>query len=415
MKYKEGFSRQLVESFIKPFNPTHLLDPFAGIGTAPLVASWNGSKATGIEVMPVGVRTAESISYVANGAAESSVCDASKKLIAHLRQNHKPSEEYGFSHVKITEGAFSTETERELARARQFLDGMDDPKMRQLLNFACMSVLEESSFTRKDGQYLRWDHRAKRKLRAKFDIGPITPFPYALQHRLTQIQEDMSRLKLEDHEVNPEFKIGSSLELLSKLPDRTFDFVLTSPPYANRYDYSRTYALELAWLGYDQTGFSNLRQSLLSATVENKSKITLLKDTYLHDPKPLEHATSLYKEQGALHEVLGQLRMKSDELSNKNVIRLIEGYFLEMALVIVELGRLVSQGGVVIMVNDNVQYHGEEIPVDFILADFAEGSGFKCENIWALPRGKGNSSQQMVRFGRRELRKCIYRWIKVDD
>ena len=32
------------------------------------------------------------------------------------------------------------------------------------------------------------------------------------------------------------------------------------------------------------------------------------------------------------------------------------------------------------MVNDNVQYHGEEIPVDLILSDFAEQSGFLPES-----------------------------------
>ena len=62
------------------------------------------------------------------------------------------------------------------------------------------------------------------------------------------------------------------------------------------------------------------------------------------------------------------------------------------------------------MVNDNVQYHGEEVPVDLILSDIAEACGFECEEISVLPRGKGNASQQMGRFGRRELRKCVYHW-----
>ena len=83
-----------------------------------------------------------------------------------------------------------------------------------------------------------------------------------------------------------------------------------------------------------------------------------------------------------------------------------------MAVIIAELGRIVRPGGTVVMVNDNVQYHGEEVPVDLILSDYAERSGFVCENIWALPRGKGNSSQQMGRFGRRELRKCVYKWVR---
>ena len=112
--------------------------------------------------------------------------------------------------------------------------------------------------------------------------------------------------------------------------------------------------------------------------------------------------------------MLTQLETRAHELSNKNVIRLIEGYFLEMALVVAELGRIVRPSGVVVMVNDNVQYHGEEVPVDFILGDFAEQSGFDCSNIWVLPTGKGNSSQQMARFGRRELRKCVYKWVRRD-
>ena len=76
------------------------------------------------------------------------------------------------------------------------------------------------------------------------------------------------------------------------------------------------------------------------------------------------------------------------------------------------LGPLV-RGGRVFMINDNVCYHGEEVPVDLILSYFAEQYGFRCRAIWTLPRGKGNSSQQMGRFGRREIRKCVYDWEKI--
>ena len=85
-----------------------------------------------------------------------------------------------------------------------------------------------------------------------------------------------------------------------------------------------------------------------------------------------------------------------------------------MSLIVAELGRLVRPGGKVVMVNDNVQYHGEEVPVDLILSDYAEQSGFTCNKIWTLERGKGNSSQQMGRFGRCELRKCVYFWERLD-
>jgi len=76
------------------------------------------------------------------------------------------------------------------------------------------------------------------------------------------------------------------------------------------------------------------------------------------------------------------------------------------------MGRILKPGGKVIMVNDNVRYNGEEIPVDLILSEFAASAGMQTDNIWILERGKGNSSQQMGLHGRKELRKCIYVWSK---
>lgn len=89
---------------------------------------------------------------------------------------------------------------------------------------------------------------------------------------------------------------------------------------------------------------------------------------------------------------------------------MVRGYFLEMACVIHELGRKVMSGGTVVMVNDNVRFGGLPIPVDCILSDFAEFSGFEIRAISTLPRGKGNSSQQMGKYGRAEIRKCVYVW-----
>lgn len=83
-----------------------------------------------------------------------------------------------------------------------------------------------------------------------------------------------------------------------------------------------------------------------------------------------------------------------------------------MSFVIYGLARLLKSGGIVTMVNDNVRYAGEEVPVDLILSDIAESFGLRTRHIWTLGRGKGNSSQQMGYYGRTELRKCVYVWEK---
>jgi len=277
-----------------------------------------------------------------------------------------------------------------------------------------VSVLEEASYTRKDGQYLRWDRRGQRP-RSSLDLGSIPQFSTVLAERLTVIAEDIPHLKTQIGGNHPDLYTGSSLDMLKNIPSGAFDMVITSPPYANRYDYTRTYALELAWMGFDQEAFTTMRQQLLSATVENKTKREELAGDYSANRKVFDQAMQMFDNQGAVHEVLSILRARQAELSNKGILTLIHEYFFEMAVIIAELGRIVRPGGVVIMVNDNVQYHGEEVPVDFILADFAETAGFYCDSIWTLPRGKGNASQQMARFARTEMRKCVYRWVRTND
>ena len=81
-------------------------------------------------------------------------------------------------------------------------------------------------------------------------------------------------------------------------------------------------------------------------------------------------------------------------------------------MVVGQLARVTRPRGKLVMVNDNVRYEGVEIAVDLILSDIAEQCGWRCDSIETLPRGKGNSSQQMAKYGRKEMRKCIYRWTR---
>ena len=413
MRYKEGFSGELVDALIEDAESKSVLDPFSGAGTTPLTAAGRGLNSAGIEIMPVGVLASNALACAANGLDRKDFESAGQSLLEQVESQRTPDKTFAFPHVRITESAFPEHTEAGLAKAREFIAHTGDAANALMLNFACMSVLENISYTRKDGQYLRWDYRSGRKLRTRLDKGPIQSLPQALSARLGEILEDVESLKVKYGAKMPKFIMGSCLKALRELPDGAFDTVITSPPYANRYDYTRTYALELAWLGCDQKDFSMLRQDLLSATVENKSKRAWLESCY-GDSALLKRALHMFEDQIALQEALSILEDHIKELSNPHVIRLLRGYFQEMAVVISELARVVSAGGTVYMVNDNVQYHGEEIPVDLILSDFAEQAGFECQHIWLLAQGKGNSSQQMGKFGRREIRKCMYKWVKTN-
>ena len=77
-----------------------------------------------------------------------------------------------------------------------------------------------------------------------------------------------------------------------------------------------------------------------------------------------------------------------------------------------ELQRVCRSGAYVAFVNDNVRYAGEIIPVDMLSTNLAEQVGFEPIRIYVLPQRKGNSSQQMGRYGRAALRKSITIWRK---
>jgi DNA modification methylase len=427
-KYKEGFSSALVKYFLTEFGdkPGKLLDPFAGAGTTLFAGQELGWKSYGVEILPVGVfvmQTREALNDIGIEKLRATV----KNLWTELAKIDDY--ETHINHISITKDAFSNETEILLNKFLTYCSKIKDKKTQTVLRFAAFSILEEISFTRKDGQYLRWDYRSKRDLSGKpFDKGKILSFKEALNHKLNQIVSDLSpnqSINLFEqfpsngngHKSHPAKIIeGSCLEELPKFEDEFFDFVVTSPPYCNRYDYTRTYALELVYLGNNSDQVRNLRQAMLSCTVENKEKVDFLKQFYssINKLEIFERVIEVYNNSNAMTEVnsvLDELN-KLEKLNNTNITRMVRNYFLEMCFVVYEMARITKSGGYCVIVNDNVRYGGEEIPVDLILSEFAENFGFNINKIFVLPRGKGNSSQQMGNYGRTEVRKCVYLWQK---
>jgi len=426
-KYKEGFSGSMVDYFLGniPLETGTLLDPFAGSGVALFESGIFGWDSVGVELMPLGKYIFETRKAAA-GVDIERLSEAIKKVesidFGRIKEN-----DISYNHITITRGAFPEENEKQLNGYLNYCHSyIDDPDTRQLLLFSAFSILEEISFTRKDGQYLRWDYRANRdKIKSKFSKGKILDFKEATLSKLNQVKSDITshseQLTMFENRGNIDldridFRQGSSLYILPQIPGKSIDVVITSPPYCNRYDYTRTYALELAFLGLGEEDVKNLRQDMLSCTVENRKKTDQLKRFYdsIGRNDTYQRVLKTFNSINALHEVIDILEGKRvrKELNNPNIVRMVYNYFLEMSFIIYEMARILKNGGYVIMVNDNVRYAGEYIPVDLILSEIASHAHLETKEIQVLSRGKGNSSQQMGNYGRRELRKCVYIWIK---
>lgn len=421
-KYKEGFASVLVKHILSEYHPLpgRVLDPFAGAGTTLFAGSELGWQATGVELLPVGLFVMD-----VRRAVDRVNLSELRRAVVSFWESIETVEQTRvfFQHIPITKDAFPEKTDELLNKYIAYCETIVNHDLRKVLLFAAFTILEEISFTRKDGQYLRWDSRCSRELKGKFDKGRIYTFEESISKKLNQILND-----LDQHGFGPLFQQesiqagpitvlpGSCLDVLPTLESDTFDFVVTSPPYCNRYDYTRTYALELVFLGCTNDQVRELRQTMLSCTVENKEKIAYLRTAYAARgaQEMFSSVLEAYQNTGAMTEVnnvLDELN-NAGKLNNTNVARMVKNYFLEMCFVIAELARTLTPGGHVAMVNDNVQYGGEEIPVDLILSEFADCFGLDTEKIFVLPQSKGNSSQQMGSYGRTEIRKCVYLWRK---
>lgn len=253
--------------------------------------------------------------------------------------------------IPIIDLAFSSNVQEQILFLKEQIDGFES-SIRNFLMLGLLSILESVSSTSKDGQFLRL-------------VEKTIPEPReVLRTTLTTMIEDLSGTLPFVSKLKGNGKVramlGDAREMC--LPQRfhgKIDAVITSPPYLNRYDYTRSYALELCLLSIkNHHEMVSLRHSLLRSHIESRN----------HENKEVDLP--------ALDEIVAQLSQK--ELNNNRVPIMVKGYFEDMNLVIQNLATYLKPGGKVAFVVANAQFTGESVPTDLMLSELATQHGFSC-------------------------------------
>lgn len=373
-KYKEGFSRQLVFNLLKQWelpDSTLVFDPFSGCGTTLLACKELEYPALGMDILPIAVFVSK-----VKLLDWKNLDDLSWSVDELLRRRFKKPR-LKFPDVKIIPLAFDPEVQEQILSF--------DPPIQDFLMLGLISILEGVSRTSKDGQFLRLVER---------EIPPVKDI---LRRQLSQMLLD---LRMQQACL---FKGGASrVEVIEgdarsqdDIPRRyrgRIGAVITSPPYLNRYDYSRTYSLELCTLFVeDFDDLRKIRHSLLRSHIESRTI----------SGKEIKIS--------ALDEILECLAYK--KLNNNRIPVMINGYFEDMNQVIANLAHNMKAGGLVALVVANARFEGEMVPTELILSEIAQSNDFTTEAIW-ITRYKGNSSQQMAKYGRVPVRESVIFWRK---
>jgi hypothetical protein len=383
-RYKEAFAFRFVDEWITRLGlglHDYVLDPFCGMGTTLFSASCRGIPCLGIDRLPVATFIAETLPlfFQLRPGELSSAFELLQRVVPDAEPASVAMD------VAIMSVAFPPDVLLTLRRWKTAIDALKYP-LRDVFLLLFLSILESCSYTSKDGQFLRLR-------RDKRIADPET----ALAGKVLQAEEDLQRARILGWPARfrPFRVLLGDTRTLEAVP---FEFpptaIITSPPYANRYDYTRTYSLELCFhFVRDFCELRELRHQLLRSHIESRLE-------------PHEEVTH-----PAVQELVEFLRSLGKALNNPRIPDMLTAYFVDMRKIVQEWWKVLCPSAKIVMVVDNVRFEGRLLPVDLILSEMAEEEGFAVEEI-IVARYKGNSSQQMGRYGRVPVRESVLVWRK---
>ena len=366
--YKEGFSPVLVEKIFNEFeidNTCVVCDPFCGAGTTLAVAKAKGISSIGFEVNPFAafITKVKTEDYSKEDMAEFKFLLGNLAKVDATQQMELPDNEY-------LRRIFEPEMLLAQLNIRKYITDLPESKAKELLFFSWICTLEGCSLYRKAGNGLKI-----KKCPPCYDTGGAFSFALGLiNDKASSMIEDFS---IEDNGPIPKVYVESVTTMENHISNEALDLVLFSPPYANCFDYTKIYYLEL-WFG----GFVN-------STNEQKDIRMKSLRSHCHATWPDRYTNFNLPELN--NQIIPLLRQQ--KLWTTRIPDMLNGYFADMEESLRQIYNALKNGGHCAIVVSNSAYAGIVIPTDVFLAMIAEKIGFKVQEI-AVERLIITSSQQ---------------------
>ncbi len=337
-----------------------MLDPFCGSGTTLLAAQAVGARSIGIEAHSFVARVARA--KLAWGV-DADVF-AARALAALRAAGDRPADLAGVA--DLTRRVFPDQ--RALAQLLALRDACAEPDeaaagCEDLVWLALMSILRRCSPV----GTAQWQYVLPNKAKATV-AAPWAAFAEQVDVMAGDMRARQAAL--------PGPAAATLVEADARRPvpvaDGWADLVLTSPPYANNYDYADAARLEMTFAGEvaSWAELRPLRDRLVRSCAHQMSD---------HD------AFAALADAAALAPIRAELRLTHQRLAavrrtrqgRKAYHSMIVAYFHDMARVLRELRRMTAAGGrVCYVVGDSAPY-GVHVPVERWLGELAVGAGFR--------------------------------------
>ena len=378
--FPHSYSHTLVEKLIEAWDLSpedRILDPFVGAGTTLVVAQNHGIPAIGLDVFPLSVLVSKvKIADYDPDELEAAWQDVRARIPSRPRS--VPPHEF-----PLVRRAFTRTAWRWLVAIREGIHSVLPRKHQEFLHVAYLRAMREVCRAQSDGGWLRWTPRRLSGTDLLKRMDRIVSMMISdVRARSTAKSTSGSWTVVQGDARFPPMNLGK------------VSAVICSPPYPNRHDYSRVFAPELLLAFCDGEGLKQLRYESFRSHVEAKAP-KLPMNGYVPPPE--------------LAKVLREL--SNAPVTDRRVPPMIEGYFKDSFLMLRALKPHLVKGSRLAFVVGNVRHAGVMVEVDEYLAQIAEDLGYTREDCWVI-RYRGNSAQQMGRFGRTPARESVVllRW-----
>lgn len=361
-RYSAGFAAQWVEDVLLNWGIAHghtVLDPFAGSGTVSVVCDTLGIASIGVEAHPLVSRISRAKLMWATTP------ERVEAFAANVLKHSKDQKSDLSSYPTLILRSFDAETLTSLDTIKAAWTTLqDDSPESELVWLALTSILRSTS---KAGT-AQWQYILPNKTKKKA-LAPL----FAFQQQIEVIKSDIRWIQLRAKESRAKIIAGDARSLAQSMPC-IVDAVITSPPYANNYDYADALRFEMTFWG-DVKSWSDIhdavRKHLIVSSSQHSSRERLRADDLLA-------SEAIQPIRTELAEVMEKLAVvRESHGGKKHYHTMIGAYCRDISLVLRQL-RLVCKTGAHMcwVIGDSAPY-GVYCPTDKWIGELALSAGFK--------------------------------------
>jgi len=244
--YPAKFTPQLVNKYFNLYcKPGYkILDPFCGSGTTLVEGVINGMYSVGIDLNPIAILISKANHYSPEDIQLlnefiSKYNFSNGNELFYQTDNYEIKNAIEIPDFPNRQHWFQENVSYELASIKNDIDSIDNENCRNLLICAFSNIIVKASNQDSEVRY-----SAKHKNHSNGFV--FTLFKNTVKNYIQVLNKN-------EVNISGSAKVlhGNSNIVLKKLQTDFFDFIITSPPYINTFDYYLYHKQRMFWLGYD--------------------------------------------------------------------------------------------------------------------------------------------------------------------